>query len=173
MITPSTQDLVSLKGLPCFCKRMFGKNEARRGERAVSSRQPPTWDKSSWQHNTAQFDTRFPRWPAALHGPNLAFFTQPKLPVSWKTATRWILSVPQRKEFHNYTTFLDIYFYLHCFKDIWVSCLLQESGKCLQLQKKTPQKTNQPTKKDLSKQKNLHTQAALPIFWRTSISLDF
>lgn len=83
-LLPAPRIWLSLKGLPCFPKSKPGKKKARSGERAASSRQTTTWDKSSWWLNTAQFHTRFPHWPAALHQPNLIFFTQSKLPVGWK-----------------------------------------------------------------------------------------
>lgn len=64
-----------------------GRERAGR-ESVVFSRQTTTWEKSTWWHNTAQFHTRFQSWAAALHGPNLVFLTQSKLPVKWKATTR-------------------------------------------------------------------------------------
>lgn len=48
-------------------------------------------------------------------------------------------------DFTATTKFTSVFFYLHCFKDFWAWHLLQELGKCLQLQKLTEKKKIQHT----------------------------
>lgn len=121
---PSTSDVVSLNGLPCLLKTRSGKNKG---------------DK------TAQFHMRFLCWPAASQ----ACILYSKLPVIWKTTARQILSLPgilqSERDFTATIKFLSVFFYLHCFKDIWAWHLLQDLGKSLQLQNLTGKKKKKKT----------------------------